>query len=178
MRKTRGDSILLSQPEGVRQAILKLDTEQGMTLEEIKDQLAVPLNEGGFELEASVGTISVFLSRQKALNLRSRLQRRAAQAAQIEGAIDDDDRSRIDQGIMDGLREIIFDNVASGEITAKDAKALVGLILKAKEQKMDERKLVLLEQKAAAYDEAQKVAEDDGLTPEQRLAKIREGLKV
>lgn len=178
MRKVRGDSVLLSQPEGVRQAILKLDTEQGMTLQEIKEKLVLPLDDGGFEIEASTGTISVFLQRQKVLNFRSRLQRRAKHAAEIEGTLSDEDRARIDQGIMDGLREIIFDQAASGEIDPRGAKALYGLILKAKEQKLDERKLALLEKKAAAFDEAQKVAEDDGLTPEERLAKIREGLLV
>tara|TARA_X000001388_G_scaffold37440_1_gene26499 strand:+ start:49 stop:588 length:540 start_codon:yes stop_codon:yes gene_type:complete len=179
MRKRRGDSILLSQPEGVRKAIYRLESEEGLTLDEIRLRLAMPIVEGGFELEASNGTISQFLRHMRTEAFRSRLQERAAMAAGIEDAITDEDRARMDSGILDGLREWILDSVSQRELTAKDAKALVGLILKDRAQTFDERKLALLEKKAAKLDEIENdLTANDGLTPEERLAKIREGLKV
>lgn len=159
MRKTRGDSILLSQPEGVRKAIYRLETEEGLTIDDIRSRLSMPIEEGGFGLEAGNGTISEFLRAMRTEAFRERLQHRARMAAGIEDAISDEDRARMDSGILDGLREWILDTVSSRELSAKDAKSLIGLILKDRAQSLDERKIAILENKAAAYDRLKQAAE-------------------
>ena len=178
MRKTHANSILLSQPPGVRAAIYALETEEGLTLEAIRARLAAPLSKGGFELEASVTTISEFLRRMRTEAFRSRIQAAATTAAEVEDVLDEDDARRIDGAILSGLREWILDTVSNREITAKDAKALIGLILKDRAQSVDERKLALLEKKAEAFDKAAETAADDNLTPAERLERIRKGLQV
>lgn len=173
MRKVRSDSILLSQPEGVRRAILRLETEERLTLEQIKERLATPLDQGGFGLRASVTTISEFLRHERTAAFRARLQDKAAMASGLEGTISEEDRARIDQSIFDGLREMILDTVSTGQVDAKDAKALVGLILKSQQQALDARKVAILEQKAADFDAARDIMDNDHLSEEEKAAMVR-----
>jgi len=59
----------------------------------------------------------------------------------------------------------------SGDV--KSLATLVQLLLKARQQELDERKVKLLEQKAAQADATRDVVESK-LTPEQQQARIRE----
>lgn len=175
-RKVRSDAKLGNLPEATQRAIAALDNEP---LEDIRARLAMPEDEGGFGVgDVSIAAISVFLRGWRTRIFRERL-RDAAEVAQgslspaVVQAGDD-----MDNAILAGLRAWVFDSISRGMLDAKDAKAIVGLILKGKQQDLDARKVQILERKAAAFDAASAMAADDNLTPEERLAKIREGLKI
>lgn len=178
MRKPRPDAVLLTLPEETQRAIFALEGE-GLTLEQIRSHLAMPEEEGGFgRIQVSIDTISRFLRHWRAATWRERLHAAAQTANEV---VDDEVRASgevMDEAILAGIREWIMDTLSRGQMQPKDAKSLVGLILKGRQQSMDNRKLELLEKKAAAFDQVNETAGDDTLTPEERIAKIRKEMKI
>lgn len=179
MRKRRADAVLLNLPEATQREVYRLEAEERLTLEEIQSRLAMPEEEGGLGVgHVSIGALSGFLRHWRSKQWRARLQ---AAATTAQEAVDDgiaDSGEVMDEAILAGIREWIMDTLSRGQMDAKDAKSLVGLVLKGRQQSIERRKLELLEKKAAAFDQASEVAEDDTLTPEERLEKIRKGLKL
>lgn len=178
MRKRRPDAVLLNLPEATQRAIFALEAE-GLTLEEIRARLAMPEDEGGFGgIHVGTTSLSEFLRHWRSLAWRDRLHAAATTANEV---VDDEIRASgdvMDEAILAGIREWIMDTLSRGQMQPKDAKSLVGLILKGRQQTLDQRKLEILEKKAAAYDKATETAADDSLTPEERLAAIRKGLNL
>lgn len=175
-RKTRSDSKLGNLPEATQRAIAAFDHEP---LESIRARLAMPEDEGGFGVgEVSIAALSTFLRGWRTRLFRERLRDAAEVAQRSMGPEVSDAADDMDAAILAGLRAWVFDSIARGMLDAKDAKAIVGLILKGRQQELDSRKVQILERKAAAFDKASAVAVADNLTPEERLAKIREGLKI
>lgn len=179
MRKRRADAVLHNLPEPTQREIYRLETEERLTLEEIQSRLAMPEDEGGIGVgHVSIGAISGFLRHWRSMQWRDRLR---AAATTAQEAVDDgigESGEVMDEAILAGIREWIVDTLARGQMDAKDAKSLVGLVLKGRQQSLEARKIEILEKKAAAYDKAAETAEDDNLTAEERLAKIREGLRI
>jgi len=168
MRKPSPDSKLLSLPEATQQAIYRLETAEALTLDDIQARLAMPEDEGGFGLgHVSVGTVSNFLRHRRTIAFDERLRSAALTANAVDEAVSESDSKAIDGAILNGLREWILDSILKRDIDAKDAKALVGLVLKGRDQSLDERKLALLEKKEAALLEVKSaVREKGGLTAE------------
>lgn len=178
MRKRRADSILHNLPEATQRAVYALETEEALTLEDIRSRLMMPEAEGGFGLGSiSVSTIAEFLRHMRTAAFRDRIRAANTTAAEVASEATKT-AEHVDDAILAGLREWILDTLLRGELDAKSAKTLVGLVLKGRQQDLDARKVSILEKKASAFDDAAKTAADDTLTPEERLAKIREGLQV
>lgn len=179
MRKRRADAVLLNLPEATQREIYRLEVEESLTLADIQSRLAMPEDEGGLGVgHVSIGALSGFLRHWRSMQWRARLQEAAATAQE---AVDDgiaESGDVMDEAILAGIREWIVDTLARGQMDPKDAKSLVGLVLKGRQQLLEARKLEILEKKAAAYDKTAEAVEDDNLTPEERLAAIREGLKI
>lgn len=172
MRKTRTDNILRSLSPEAQAEVARIG--ESMTLAEAVEQLALPEEMGGFEVEVSPATLSKFLSEWRAQNFRAKLKEAAATAAEVEGALTPEDSGAIDSAILGGVREWILDSIVQRQISAKEAKSLIGLIQTSKKHELEERKIAMLERKAEAFDALEKAAEaPGGLTPE-TLSQIRE----
>ena len=88
---------------------------------------------------------------------------------------------RFDAATLDALRQKAYELAESTHADPKEVKAIMTLLLKARDQQLDEqrlqldeRKMVLLEKKAAAFDQAKGVLENKELTEAQRAARMRE----
>lgn len=172
MRKIRPDDILRNLSPEAQAEVARVG--ETMTLEKAAEQIALPEEMGGLEVDVSVTTLSKFLSYWRAANFRARLKEAAATASEVDGALSEDDGAAIDNAILGGLREWILDSIVQRQISAKEAKSLIGLIQTSKKHELEERKLAMLERKAEAFDALEKAAEaPGGLTPE-TLAQIRE----
>lgn len=172
MRKRRADSKLFSLPEKAQRDIYRM--AEGTTLAEAVAQLALPEEMGGYEVEVSESSLSGFCKHWRIKDWRDQLEEPAKIVDSAESELSEDQRSRLDRTIMDGVREIIIDGMSGGQIDAKSAKSLVGLILKAQAQQLDQAKFQEAVRKAEAFDALEKAADaPGGLTPE-TLSQIRE----
>lgn len=173
MRKRRADSQLFSLPEATQQAIWKLEERDSKTLQEIRDLLMMPEPEGGFGVgSVSIASVSNFLKEWRTRAWRESLHAAAATAQGVKDTLNDDDRDSIDEAIYDGVREWMLDSIVSRQIDAATAKGLIALIQKRRAQELDERKLAILEKKAAQADAASGVAKDAALTPEEKQRRL------
>ena len=107
------------------------------------------------------------------------LLRRRAEAVSTADAIAEEAAAtpgKWDEAVIDKLKQRVFEMMLNPGAEAKDVKSLFGLVLKARDQSMDERKIRLLE---AAASEAKRKLEEitntakakGGITPE-TLAQI------
>lgn len=103
--------------------------------------------------------------------------RKARVAEQLGGIASDG----LDEATLAAVRQTTFELAVTPGVDPKHLKMLYDLVLKAQAQRMDERKLKLLEQRAAAADEAKAALERKvaagGLTPE-ALALAEEQLNL
>ncbi|MGZ0657087.1 hypothetical protein ACWPKS_15900 [Coraliomargarita sp. W4R72] len=198
MKKRRADSTLFSLPEATQRAIYRLEEEAHLTLVQIQHILDAPESEiaikeqtdvdGDVTRDAipgmgvgyvSVSSLSNFLKEWRTTAWRESLHAAAATSESVKDTLSDADRANIDDSINDGLREWILDSIVKREIDAGDVKSLLGLIQKSKAQELDERKITLLEKKAAFVDEMKDKADnrEGGLTPED-MEEIERKLKL
>ena len=90
--------------------------------------------------------------------------------------------AEFDKATLDALQQKAYELAESSNADPKEVKAIMTLLLKARDQSLEERKIVLLEKKAAAYDRAQALLTEvktssGGITPE-TLSKIERELKL
>jgi hypothetical protein len=172
MKKRRADSKLYSLPEKVQRDIYAL--AESMTLAEACEKIALPVEMDGYEVEVSESTLSGFCKHWRAVEFRESLHEGAATAAEVDGALSDLQREQIDQATEDGLRNWVLDSIVAKTISAKEVKSIMGVLVAAKKTELDERKIALLEKKAAQADEAESVAKDSNLTPAERESRYKE----
>lgn len=80
---------------------------------------------------------------------------------------------QFDKATVDALRQKAFELSVSPQTDPKDVKAIFTLLLKSRDQDIAERRVALLEQKAAQADRVKEVVEGPQ-TPEQKQAAIRQ----
>jgi hypothetical protein len=181
MKKTYSNNKLRQLPEATQAAIYEIG--ESMSLAEAVKRIALPLEMGGYELAVTPSTLSKFLGEVRTERAVETHRARLRQAAEISKGCDaeltDAQRAMIDRSTMDGIREWIHDNIINREgFDAKQAKILVGLIQKDREHAINERKLELLESKAARLDKVNEVvkgAKDRGLSKD-TLREIEEAI--
>lgn len=159
MRKTRPDSTIGSLEPDLKDQVDEL-LLSGSSYRKVQELLA----EAGIKL--SLTSIGEYYQRQ-VLPAKIARQNRTAEELNkiaIEG---------IDDATMQALRLTVFDIAASPKPDAKTLNVLMGLVLKAESLKQDDRRLKLLEQRAAQADKAQATASDSKLTEEEKMQKIR-----
>jgi hypothetical protein len=170
MRKTRPDAKLRSLPDKVQRDIFAL--AESMTLAEAVEKIALPIEMGGYEVDVSESTLSGFCKHWRAVLFRESLHEGAQVAAEVDGALSEVQRDQIDQATEDGLRNWVLDSIVSKTISAKEVKSIMGVLVAAKRTELDERKIKLLEKKAAQADEAGGVLGDSKLTPEEKQKRL------
>ncbi len=77
------------------------------------------------------------------------------------------------EATIDQLSQKAFELASSPGANPKDVKALFSLVLKSRDQDLVERRVKLLEAKAAQADEASAIAGSAALTPEEKAQKIK-----
>ncbi len=81
---------------------------------------------------------------------------------------------RFDQATIDALKQKAFELSISPQAHPRDVKALFMLVLKARDQDLTERKVRILEAKAAQADQAATALGDKALTPEEKEHRLKQ----
>jgi len=167
MRKPRSDSVLDSLPED-RQAMLVEWLLAGMPYHAVAALVAKE-----FGVKTSVAALSRFWSGacQQALIARRARAAGAASAVAEEAARHP---GQFDAATIDAIKQKAFELLISPAAKPSDVKALAGLMLKARDQDLESRRVALLEQRARQAEEASGVVADKALTDEQKQSRLRE----
>jgi hypothetical protein len=159
--------------------VYALEANEGLRLADIAARCAMPEAEGGLGIgPVSHTALSDFLREWRTCAWRERLQAAAETARE---AVDQEiiaGGAHMDDAILAGIREWILDTLARGQMDPRDAKGLVGLILKDRQQGLDSRKVALLEQKAALVDELKKKSQERGGLTTDDITEIERRLKL
>jgi hypothetical protein len=165
MRKTRSDSKLLNLPEE-QQAQLAEWLLDGMPYHTAKETVAKE-----FGVSVSLPCFSSFWEEVCAPALITRRRRAVSTAEEI--AIEASATpGRFDQATIDALKQQAFELSIKPNADPKQVKALFSLVLKARDQDLEERRVKLLEAKAALADQAKEIVESTA-SPEEQMAKIK-----
>ena len=168
MRKTRSDSKLLNLPEE-QQAQLAEWLLSGVPYHQAREMVSkefgvVVLGLAAFsEFWQTVCAPALIARRQRAVTTAEEI---ATEAGATPG--------RFDAATIDALKQRAFELSISPGANPKDVKAIFALVLKARDQDINERKVALLEAQARKAEAAESVTRDASLTPEQREARMRE----
>lgn len=163
-RKPRSDSKLDSLPES-RLLELRDGMLSGWSHEECKSWLAAECS-----LSCSGSALTNFYKRHCLPILR---ESRALAAVKAEAIVEEAGRTDWNAATMELVKQVSFEMLSGQRTDPKVAEKFVKLILKADSAERDDRKLRLLEAKAAQADAANAVANDGKLTPEQKDAELK-----
>ena len=170
MSKTRSDNVLLNLPEP-QQCKLAEWLLNGMPYHEANVLVG---KEFGVELR-SLSAYSAFwreVCEPALLARRSRMVESAdARAAEV-----DMKPGQFDKATLDAIRERAYSLAISPQSEAKDVKAVLMLLLKAKDQELQERRITLLEAAAERAKRTEEVLES-GVSGEEQAKRIREIFK-
>lgn len=81
---------------------------------------------------------------------------------------------RFDQATIDALKQQAFELSISPNAKPKDVKALFSLVLKARDQDLNERKIAILERKAEQADAAASAVSDGKLSPQEKERRLKQ----
>ena len=159
----------MSLPQSVQDQIADWLTVANQSYEQVRQRCAQELG-----VTTSVGALQHFYGVYAA-------PRKYAQAADAADAFASLMQGRFDEATIKKAQELAFDAINSPAPDVKTAKTLVKIVgdsanleLKRRKLAIDERKVALLEKKAAQADAAQGVLADVSLTPEQREQRYKE----
>ena len=167
MRRPRSDSKLLNLPEG-QQAQLAEWLLNGMPYHQ-----AQALVEKEFSVSVS---LPCFTSFWRAV-CQPELLRRRVRAVETADAIASESvksPGRLDKATLDALKQLAFNEAIKPGADPKAVKAIFGLILKSRDQDLDNRKIELLERKAAQAEQAEGTLKDSNLSDEEKAARMRQ----
>lgn len=167
MSKPRPDAKLLNLPEEAQAQIAELllaGTPYHAALKVIEEQ---------FGVKSSMGALSNFWSKvcEPALLARRRRAVSTADEVATEAAATP---GRFDAATIDALKQRAFELSIQPGVNPKDVKNIFALVLKARDQDLTERRVKLLEQKAAQADAAAGVMNNAALSEEQKAARMKE----
>ena len=101
------------------------------------------------------------------------LPRKWARQQRLARELDAVDTTGLDDATLDAVRARAMELAITPGAEVKHIKALYELVLKAQAQRLDERRVVMLEKKAAAADAAQAAMQDTALSEEERMDRVR-----
>jgi hypothetical protein len=166
MRKVRSDAVLLNLPEA-QQAQLAEWLLGGMPYHQARELIAK-------EFGVEVKTLRAFPGFWREVCVPALLRRRSmavetseeiAQAAAAHPG-------QFDAATIDALKQKAFELSTSPQADPRDVKSLFMLVLKSRDQDLNERKITLLERKAAQADQAADVVKSE-LTAEEKQARLK-----
>lgn len=163
-KKPRSDSKLDSLPE---QQLLELRDGllSGWKLEDAKSWLIVECG-----VSSSLAALSAFFKRHCVPVIRDRRQLAALKAEAITEGVGLTDW---DAASIERLRQTVFEFMSNPNADIEATERLFKLLLKSRDQEVDRRKLVLLEEKAKQADAAAGLAKDGKLTDEEKAAELK-----
>jgi hypothetical protein len=167
MRKPRSDSKLLNLAED-QQSQLCDWLLSGIPLHKVRE-----LVKEQFQVSTSLAALSGYYSTVCSSALLARRQRAMATADAI--AAEASARpGQFDQATIDALKQRAFELAVAPQADPRDVKSLFTLVLKSRDQDLVERRVKLLETKAAQADAAAGALNDTKLTPEERMTRMKE----
>lgn len=176
--KPRSDNKLASLPPAQKAQLRTWLIDENRAYEEV-----VPLVREHFGVRTSTGALSKFY-RTHCFSLRSSQAREFAE--QVEGELRSQGPAKFDEATLALVRQKAFERAYSREGSIDELAILAKILadsskleLKRQELGLTERRVKLLEQKAAQADAAEAVTRSTTLTPTEREAKLKEifGLK-
>ena len=167
MKKPRSDAILLNLPEE-QQAKLADWLLSGMPYHEARVLVEK-------EFGKSVKSLSAFAEFWCAVCQPALLSRRsrALGAASVRAEAVRLNAGEFDIATLDAIKQKAYELAESPDANPKDVKSILTLVLKARDQDLEERRISLLEQKARQADEAQQVMAS-ALTADEKAARMRQ----
>lgn len=171
MRKTRSDSKLLNLPEE-QQAQLADWLLGGMPYHQARQVVAQPPPDG-FGLTVSLNAFSGFWQSVCAPLLIAR-RHRAVTTAESVAEEASKTPGRFDAATIDALKQRAFELSIQPACDPRDVKSLFSLVLKARDQDLVERRIVILEKKATQADQAEEVVRNVTLSPDERMSRFKE----
>ena len=102
------------------------------------------------------------------------LPRKWARQQRLARELNAVDTSGLDDATLDAVRARAMELAITPGSEVKHIKALYELVIKAHAQRLDERRVVMLEKKAAAADAAADAVKDRSLSPAEKEARIKE----
>ncbi len=175
MKKARSDAKLLNLPEA-QQAQLADWLLGGMPYHQAQ---ALVEKEFGVKV-SSLSGFAGFWREVCAPALVAR-RRKAVEAAEVMGSELSSGSGALDRATVDGIKQKAFELAIAPQSDPKDVKALFVLLQKAADQDLknrqlalEERRVALLEKKAAQAEAAEGVVKDSTLTAEEQRKRIKE----
>lgn len=160
--KTYACSKMMRLPPARRVEIF-MKSENGSRISDLVAEIA---EKDGLKISAD--SLGSWLARMR---VRWRMERTADVIKDVIECARNMNGGEIDVVVEAMVRQKLFDMIA--EDAAPDAIAdLFRCVLSARKQSVEERRVALLEKKAAAFDRAKEAAQNAALTPEQRAKKI------
>jgi hypothetical protein len=170
-KKPRSDSKLNALPPKKREALIRWLTEENLGYDMVRDRLWQE-----FKVRTSIGALSQFYATQ-CFSLRYSQAREIAETVGREMARSPE---QFDTATISLVKQKAFERAAarSGNldelaILAKILHDSAKLKLKEKDQQLTERRIKLLEAKAALADQAKEITGDKELSETERAARLR-----
>ena len=170
-RKTRSDARLPHLSEELQERLIGWMMD-GTPYHSILALARKPVVDGGLGTRTSYAALTAFY--QQRVHPLLKLKRRTARHIALEIA-DDLKKSPVDwnTSTIEPLQQLAFEMANTPGVDPRSVKAIYSLILKARDQELESRKIELLEKKAAQADQTAKVLQQPRLTPQEREQKIR-----
>lgn len=177
MRKTRADAVLLNLPED-QQAKLADWLLSGVPYHEAK---VLAEKEFGVSVR-SLSSFSEFFSAVCAPHLLARRRRALGAAGERAQEAEIHSGAAFDAATLDALRQKAYELAESPQTDPRDVKAVMMLLLKARDQDFEREKLTLDRQKfefdaakacLEKLPELKAIATDKGLDSQQRIEQVR-----
>ena len=173
-RKPRSDAKLRNLPPDQRTALVDWLVDEGISYD-----VALKRIESEFGVKSSKGALTEFW-RRECYGLTFRKARRDSDA--LQEILRERGGESFDEAAIAAIGQRFYEASVAKDGNVKDLQALAGILgdsaklgLKKQEVALAERRVAAMEKKLATVEET---ATDDNLTPEERLRKIRVGLKV
>lgn len=167
MKKPRSDAKLKNLPEEQRAQLVEW-LLSGLPYHTVRRLVA-----DQFKVETSLSALSEFYQEFCTAALLSR-RRQAVSVADEVAAEAEKSPGQFDQATIDALKQKAFELAIQPMADHKAVKSIFSLLLKARDQDLESRRIAVLEAKAAKADAAEKIATDSGLSEEERATRMKQ----
>jgi hypothetical protein len=165
-RKPRSDSVLDRLPDKQREALVKWLLVDNVSYTEAQERLSRE-----FGVRSSLPALSGFYQRLQQQRLLERISQAKDLARSIKGELAASNTATLPT--IELVAQRAFELAVQESPDVRDLSQLTSLLLKARQMDLDERRIKLLETKAAQADAAGEVVKSD-LSPEQMKARFKE----
>lgn len=165
-RKPRSDSVLDQLPAQQRDALGKWLLVENVSYTEALERLRTE-----FGVRSSLPALSGFYQRLQQQRLLERISQAKDLARSIKGELAASNTATLPT--IELIAQRAFELAVQESPDVRDLAQLTQLLLKARQMDLDERRIKLLETKAAQADQAGEVVKSD-LSPEEKVTRFRE----